>query len=299
MKRLMLTVTVLCFLFTGFIFARPQYVSRIPNGSVFSCDTCHTTSMFRMDFKNNGHRWSPQLAQMDSDHDGYTNGQELQDPNGNWTEGQPDPGDPNLVSNPDDPNSTPPVPTNTPTPTPPAPTATPTPPAHTATPTPTPPGPTATPTPTSTYVPPTSTPSFETPTPNPSNQTGVYLQMPSTHYEPGDLFYLDAEIVNDEGRTLYSIPLFVILELYGEFYFYPSWVHFAPPNFNYDYYLFSSIEPGSFVQEIIPDFYFPEINMELKNVKFYGAILNSEFNQILGHLDIITWEFEGEGDDDD
>ena len=36
--------------------------------------------------------WTPQLAQLDSDGDGFTNGQELQDPTGNWLEGQAAPG---------------------------------------------------------------------------------------------------------------------------------------------------------------------------------------------------------------
>ncbi|NIT35258.1 MAG: hypothetical protein GTN49_01970 [candidate division Zixibacteria bacterium] len=31
-----------------------QYVSRIPNGSVFRCDTCHTEHKSQQDFKNNG-----------------------------------------------------------------------------------------------------------------------------------------------------------------------------------------------------------------------------------------------------
>ena len=51
--------------------------------------------------------WGPQLAALDSDGDGFTNGEELQDPNGEWTEGMANPGDPALVTAPGDSNSKP------------------------------------------------------------------------------------------------------------------------------------------------------------------------------------------------
>ncbi len=51
--------------------------------------------------------WTPELAALDSDGDGFTNGEELQDPNGVWTAGTADPGDINLVTNPGDSSSVP------------------------------------------------------------------------------------------------------------------------------------------------------------------------------------------------
>lgn len=49
--------------------------------------------------------WDNTLAALDSDGDGFTNGEELQDPNGEWRSGDADPGAPELVSNPGDPDS--------------------------------------------------------------------------------------------------------------------------------------------------------------------------------------------------
>lgn len=84
----------------------------IPNGDIFSCDNCHLPDMsaktpFGIDYKNHGKVWSSTLATLDSDGDTYTNGEELQDPAGTWVKGQPQPGDPALVSNPGDPDSIP------------------------------------------------------------------------------------------------------------------------------------------------------------------------------------------------
>jgi len=82
----------------------------IPNGDVFGCENCHTPNMsaktpFGTDYKNYGKVWSSTLATLDSDGDTYTNGEELQDPDGTWVKGQPQPGDPALVSNPGDSDS--------------------------------------------------------------------------------------------------------------------------------------------------------------------------------------------------
>jgi hypothetical protein len=86
----------------------------IPNGNVYSCNNCHlpdfsVNNSFGIDYKNHNKTWSSTLASLDSDGDGYTNGEELQDPNGTWVKGQPAPGDPDLVSNPGDSDSIPPT----------------------------------------------------------------------------------------------------------------------------------------------------------------------------------------------
>lgn len=92
-------------------FGIDTYVGLVPNGSSFSCSTCHVASgppnrnPFGTDFANNGHVWNAALAQLDSDKDGYTNGEELGDPNGTWTTHNQNP--PGPVYNPGDPGSHP------------------------------------------------------------------------------------------------------------------------------------------------------------------------------------------------
>ncbi len=112
--------------------ARSFRVDLIPNGSKFSCTTCHeyaggprnhfglaveslVPSSSRDEF------WSESLALRDSDGDTFTNGQELQDPQGTWGPGDPNPGMLAQVANPGDASSTPPPDAfPTPTPVPPA-----------------------------------------------------------------------------------------------------------------------------------------------------------------------------------
>jgi hypothetical protein len=88
-------------------------VQQIPNGSENGCANCHNNpggggprNAFGIDvlnqfLDNSGNvEWGPALANLDSDGDGFSNGEELQDPNGTWRTGQPAPGDPALVTNP-------------------------------------------------------------------------------------------------------------------------------------------------------------------------------------------------------
>ncbi len=104
---------------TVFLVGRSFRTSKVPHGSKFSCNTCHTNgggsarNAFGLDVEKrvtpNGTEsfWTPEFAALDSDGDGFTNGEELQDPNGEWREGSEKPGNINLVTNPGNENSIP------------------------------------------------------------------------------------------------------------------------------------------------------------------------------------------------
>lgn len=100
--------------------AKEFRVAQIPNGSVNKCLNCHTsmTSSSRNAYGKvvqsgylNGENvvWGAALAKLDSDGDGFTNGTELQDPNGTWTIGATDPGNSANVSIPGVKTSVPPT----------------------------------------------------------------------------------------------------------------------------------------------------------------------------------------------
>lgn len=104
------------------LFAKQNFPNLIPNVSNVpglngnTCNTCHTNgggtarNAFGLDVKKNlsGNtiNWAA-LSKLDSDGDGFTNGQELQDPEGAWKAGQSNPGDPTKVTRPGDKNSIP------------------------------------------------------------------------------------------------------------------------------------------------------------------------------------------------
>jgi len=101
--------------------ARPFRVEQIPNGDKYQCLNCHfsMTGGARNQFgqevfnhltvqnENGNVKWSPQLAALDSDGDGFTNGQELLDPDGIWKIGNNNPGNPADAGNPGNKNIVP------------------------------------------------------------------------------------------------------------------------------------------------------------------------------------------------
>jgi hypothetical protein len=113
------------YLFSSTAFARPPSPGKVPNGNVYYCGTCHESGHMFSDGSppvpsapvhskamqapfgstNPIKTWTVDLANQDSDNDGFTNGEELQDPAGAWAIGKADPGDVAFVSNPSDGNT--------------------------------------------------------------------------------------------------------------------------------------------------------------------------------------------------
>lgn len=74
----------------GTLKSREDYMKSLPVYKHFKCLLCHTSArptsaelnVFGADFKANGHYWNGTLARKDSDGDGYTNGIEIGDEQG-------------------------------------------------------------------------------------------------------------------------------------------------------------------------------------------------------------------------
>ncbi len=112
MKTEIKLIIYLFLIFSVTINGRSFRVSQLPNGSANSCSNCHVSAggggtlndfgrLVQAKFLNNGNvNWNSQLASMDADNDGVSNGEELQDRFGDWSVGMPNPGNVSLVRNP-------------------------------------------------------------------------------------------------------------------------------------------------------------------------------------------------------
>ncbi|MDP2038893.1 MAG: T9SS type A sorting domain-containing protein [Ignavibacteria bacterium] len=119
-NRILYIAAAIVFVMIANISAMDFRVNQIPNGGKFGCANCHISpagggarnafgqmvESKYLDFKGNV-KWSAAMAAEDPDGDGFTNGQELQDPTGAWGAGDKAPGTAGLVTNPGDRNSKP------------------------------------------------------------------------------------------------------------------------------------------------------------------------------------------------
>ncbi len=146
-------------------------------------------------------------------------------------------------------------------------------PQPTYTPTQTPP-PTATPQPT--YTPePTTTPTSSVP------PLGVDLVLSDDSLHPGDLFSLTAFVSNPGPETYTDIPLVILLDVYGNYFWHPTWTQ----QFTYE-----SLELDIEVKDIqLLEFTWPETGTAASGMIFYGALLSETFTEIKGSMDMVTF----------
>ncbi|MBN1355808.1 hypothetical protein JXA40_06000 [bacterium] len=189
------------------------------------------------------------------------------------------------------PTATPMSPTSTPilpTPTVPAspspfptytaiPTHTPVPPTNTSI----PPSPTVpTGVPTHTAVPSTDTPLPPTATPD-CAVLGVTLWMPSEFFRPGSPCSCRVFTCNPTGQTVPDIPLFVILDVSGQYFF-------APGFSGLDFYRID-LAPGITEIEVLPEFPWPAGAGSTDGITWLAAMTNPQITRLFGEMD--TWEF--------
>ncbi len=156
---------------------------------------------------------------------------------------------------------------------------------HCADPTPTPPGSTPTPPPstaTPTPVPPCTASPTATP-PATCESLGVTLWMPATFYHPGDPCECRVEICNPEAYTWPSTPLFVVLDVWGNYYFAPSFSSTTLDHYTVD------VPPGVTEVSVIEAFSWPENAGSADGVFWYAAMTNKEMTELFGEMG--EWSF--------
>ena len=109
----------------------------------------------------------------------------------------------------------------------------------------------------------------------------VTLDISRDCFEVFDDFLLQAIIKNPGPESYTDIPFVVLLDIYGEFFWYPEWgtsFSFEPID----------LGVGACTKEIL-HFTWPDIEGAANDILFYGAILNHELTEILGNWDMVKF----------
>ena len=106
--------------------------------------------------------------------------------------------------------------------------------------------------------------------------------MPSDHYQPGDPCYLTVTVTNADTQPLTDHPLFLILDVYGEIFFAPSFTT------DFDFYPGPWPHGDTFV-EALPEFEWPDTGTAATGIVWYAALTDPAVTHIVGEWDV--WEF--------
>jgi hypothetical protein len=142
---------------------------------------------------------------------------------------------------------------------------------------------TPTPTPANTPVPThTATPVFSpTPTQSPADEFLFSLSLSSDMFAPGDVFLLETHVFNP-GTAFADVSLYVILDVYGAYFFYPSWTT--------DHDCQTVTLPNGQTRHIILDFVWPHVEGHADGIVLWGGILD-EFGSLLGQIDFAMFGY--------
>ncbi len=145
--------------------------------------------------------------------------------------------------------------------------------------------PTPTPSPNPTQGAPTHTPSPRpSPTSTPDSGCGTLgctVKMPAHDYIEGDICYCDVMICNPDESTFMGHNLLVILDVYGQLLFAPSFTSF-------DYYEVDITETETVV-EVIPGFLWPDVAGSASGLTWYAGVLTPEFSSFIGEFGVFTF----------
>lgn len=127
--------------------------------------------------------------------------------------------------------------------------------------------------------PPTQTP---LPTSTPCDIV-LEIEMPSNSFYPNDLCWVDLWITNVTEDVFWKTPVFVVLDLYGSYYFAPSFTDF-------DYYSWNAF-PGRWRLSILDVFTWPEGVGVAEDVCWWAAATDSEFSILLSEMHSLTFNW--------
>ncbi len=115
-------------------------------------------------------------------------------------------------------------------------------------------------------------------------ETGVNLMITRNMFNTGTVFALDAVLTNASATAYQDLDLFVILDVYSMFWFFPTWSETA------DWMDYALLDAGDTVRMNILAFTWPSVGGSAENLRFWGGLLSSDA-QLTGEIDFVTFGY--------
>ncbi len=110
--------------------------------------------------------------------------------------------------------------------------------------------------------------------------------------EDGDPFEVIGYLDNPTDPRS-QVPTFFILDVYGAYWFWPSWTEFVPgTGAGLDYRL-TDLPTGTTTVQVIDEFTWPETGSGPMNaLYFHGAMLDDTLSSVIGAFATVEWGFD-------
>ncbi len=119
-------------------------------------------------------------------------------------------------------------------------------------------------------------------------KTGVRIHLSHNPVTPGDMFSVTGYLDNTGLNGLGSVPVFFILEIFGTYYFWPSWIVLED---DIDFQ-FMDLARGTREITVVHEFQWPQFGSEpVTGLVFYGAMLTDDMQRIRGEMALVMWGF--------
>jgi hypothetical protein len=117
--------------------------------------------------------------------------------------------------------------------------------------------------------------------------TGFDLMLDDTMIEDGDLFHLHYNVYNPTD-TAYNADIWIILDVYGQLFMYPSWVNIED---NVDYRANVMIDPMTIHHRAALLFIWPSDVGAADGLYFHGAATSAGTFDFIGDVHSIMWSY--------
>ncbi len=117
--------------------------------------------------------------------------------------------------------------------------------------------------------------------PGECDSLGAAVSMPAHYFAPGDPCSCTVTLCNPNSATYSDVPLFVILDIMGNYYF-------APGFSSFDRYTIT-LAPGTMDQIVLEPFNWPTGAGSFSSAIWYAAMTNTDMSELFGELG--TWSF--------
>jgi len=117
---------------------------------------------------------------------------------------------------------------------------------------------------------------------------GMELSLDDRLLESGDVFRLHYTLLNSTEQAQ-VMDAWILLEVFGEFWCYPSWKHLDE---GVDFNPGIQVEPLENYSEDVLIFIWPESMGSAYGLRFFGAAVDPAQNQIVGSLQTIPWGYQ-------